>query len=194
MRVILDNLAREAVDVQETLKILAEYEKTVASRGRVVSHYLINGAEVADIVDSLKSVSEDDIQSVAVVTREPQQLVKEIVVSAVDFMPRLREGIEQLTENLVGGQQACEDIWLPILDGLEWVNDLVTNFRGLIDFRRDYLSRVAGQWREQLAQLLAAWESGDKVLLADILQYELISILEDLENYFREYMAREGKH
>lgn len=194
MKISLDGKSTEARDIDHAKEIIKEYEAAIFAENLVISHYIVDGVEVADIDAFLAGKDSQEIQNIVIVARTPKELLRDAIVTFLDYLPGLQGGLVAAKDKLTIGEPVQEGNWLLLLDGLEWTNQLLQGIKGLIEMDNATLEEIASRWQEQLSEMLSAWESGDTIFLADILEYEILEILEELQSYFQIYLSQGEEH
>lgn len=194
VKISLDGKSTEARDIDHAKEIIKEYEGAIFAENLVISHYLVDGIEVADIDAFLAGKDSQEIQNIVIVARTPKELLRDAIVTFLDYLPGLQGGLVAAKDKLTIGEPVQEGNWLLLLDGLEWTNQLLQGIKGLIEMDNATLEEIASRWQEQLSEMLSAWESGDTIFLADILEYEILEILEELQSYFQIYLSQGEEH
>ncbi len=100
---------------------------------------------------------------------------KELVVSLKEYLERFIPGTQKAVKWLQQGeeQKALEAI-VDIAEGLEWISEAISLTQEL------YSSVLeTDKINDFLIQLNQALEESDTVLIADILEYEIIPIIEE---------------
>lgn len=94
----------------------------------------------------------------------------EVLQTAYDYIARLEPGIETCVENFQIGNlaKAHEDLVL-IIDGIDWLMQALTLTQ---DIHKDQI--ILDTVREALPELLEGIQNNDTILIADILQYEIL--------------------
>ena len=113
------------------------------------------------------------------------ELLREALDDAQEYLPRLSRGLRRVAEFFITGREGEGiNIFLQALDGLQWFEQFSdTLAAGVSDLPGDLAGRLS-RHRGSLADLLAAWENRDYLLIGDILEYELAPYLE----YFIEHL------
>lgn len=194
MKISLDAKSTEARDIDHAKEIIKEYEAAIFAENLVISHYIVDGVEVADIDAFLAGKDSQEIQNIVIVARTPKELLRDAIVTFLDYLPGLQGGLVAAKDKLTIGEPVQEGNWLLLLDGLEWTNQLLQGIKGLIEMDNATLEEIASRWQEQLSEMLSAWENGDTVFLADILEYEILEVLEELQSYFQIYLSQGEEH
>ncbi|CBZ04610.1 hypothetical protein EXN25_03730 [Clostridium botulinum] len=101
----------------------------------------------------------------------------EALKTASEYIGNLKIGIMNASENFQSGNEnkALESIPL-IVDGIEWLTQVIELTR---DIQRSEIS--LGELNEKLEEIVEAVENGDFILVGDLFQYELIPVMEKIE-------------
>lgn len=194
MKISVGDSITIARDIEHAKEIIKEYEAAILVENRVISHYLVDGVEVADIDAYLTNVDSTYIQHIAIIARTPQEIVKDSIATFLGYLSPLQEGLLSIKEKLTMGEAVPQNDWQSLLDGLEWVNQFINSIKNLVQVEGVALDEIIVRWQEQLGEMLTAWENGDVVLLADIMEYEILEILKEFQSYFEMYTLREEGH
>lgn len=194
MKISYGDIIKEAKNIDQATEIIKDYEDTVTNDKKVVSHYLVDGVEIADIYAFLEGGEHEEIQNVVIVAQTIPEMIRESVFTFLDYLPGLQKGLLSMKERLIIGEAISEESWLAILDGLEWTNQLMTNLSSLVAFEQERLAELTVRWKQQLGEMASSWEIGDTVLMADIFEYEILEVLEELEAYFQMYLSQGEEH
>lgn len=194
IKISLDNTITIARDIEHAKEIIKEFEAAVLAGNRVISHYLVDGIEVADLDEHLNGPNGSYIQHIALVARTPQALVRDSVGTFLDYIPALQAELLAIKGKISAGEGIPEDNWHPLLDGLEYTNQFLNSLKNLVKVEGTSPEELALRWQEQLGAMLSAWESGDNVLLADIMEYEILEILGEIQSYFAVYKLKQEGH
>jgi hypothetical protein len=103
-----------------------------------------------------------------------KEIVAETLESLNEYIPKLVLACQNTVESLQGGNEATALQMLPpIIEGLEWVLDAVSGEQNNGQLFSIDLKTLTKHFQE----MVPAMEMGDYVLLADLLDYELVPIL-----------------
>ena len=109
--------------------------------------------------------------------------------NAKEYLEKLIPGFQQAADLFrMGNEQEAHKFYLQILDGVDWFSQVVVNIV------KSWGKEIEGQSLEDrqetltglMAQMLEANQNQDWVLLADLLEYEMIPYYED----WRETLSR----
>lgn len=160
------------------------------------SHLIVDGEEIYEepesyLLDYLASIS-----TMEVATKTVREFVNDVLIMAEDYLTRAIPEMTVLTDNFY--QNPNSDNWeefSSMLEGMQWLNEMTD----LIDKAKerpgnwDECIKYAAQLEMELKNLEEAVKNTDHVLMADIIQYELLPIYEALQAEFNTTIDTEGK-
>ncbi|MGB0717462.1 MAG: hypothetical protein ACPGXK_16415 [Phycisphaerae bacterium] len=159
-----------------------QLQQEVCDPGRIVIAVRCNGEELqADNIAAELSKPIDNLQKLELFTGLPGQLVSDAMSQAAEMLTALEEHYKQVAEQLTDGRTnegmstlgACVQVWQQVHEAVgKSIAMLELNIEGMMVQEVSFLDAM-GRPKEVLLQLKSALESGDHVLIADILQYEL---------------------
>ncbi|MFA5384588.1 MAG: hypothetical protein WC364_08000 [Eubacteriales bacterium] len=98
----------------------------------------------------------------------------EFYQSAVDYLPMLAKGLMAIAELMHNGNEADGAYFFTkATDGLRWLAGFLKNIKS---FDCQELEELGNY----LTSLLDAWENDDYVLIGDLLEYELVPFVEQV--------------
>ena len=130
-----------------------------------------------------------DIDSLEVELANLKDLVATNLANALDYLKKLIPGFEQAADLFrAGNEQEANKYYLQILDGIEWFSQVVSVIMSpdegeteLPDTDDESLEVRQKKLTDLMSQMLEANENQDWVLLADILEYEMVPFYKDWE-------------
>lgn len=152
------------------------------------SHLLVDGIEVYD--DFAEYIEEHigQIKTIEVIVKTVKQLTHDILISAETYVQRATPEINHLIDELYQGP--TEQTWLKFqqfLEGIEWINQMLVSI--------DQSTYHPHNWEEflpvmatlqmELKNLEESMQSGDYILIADIIQYEFLEQLNKLNQVIK---------
>ena len=119
-----------------------------------------------------------DINSLEVELANLKDLVATNLSNALDYLEKLIPGFDQAADLFrMGNEQEANKFYIQILDGMDWFSEVInivmgSEFEGSTpeDTLRPRQAKLTGL----MSQMLEANKNQDWVLLADILEYEMI--------------------
>ena len=130
-----------------------------------------------------------DIGSLEVELANLKDLVATNIANALDYLKKLIPGFEQAADLFrTGNEQEANKYYLQILDGIDWFSQVVSvimepdeDETELPDADSESLQIRQKKLTDLMSQMLEANQNKDWVLLADILEYEMVPFYKDWE-------------
>ncbi len=131
-----------------------------------------------------------DIDSLEVELANLKDLVATNLANALEYLKKLIPGFEQAADLFrAGNEQEANKYYLQILDGIDWFSQVVSVVMNpdeskmeLPDADDENLHARQKKLTDLMSQMLEANQNQDWVLLADILEYEMVPFYKDWES------------
>ena len=178
-------------------QLMDKLSEKAAEEGGTVLSVKLNGKDLTGKDRShLEEMSVDDIQQLEVQTGNPKDLARSTLYSIADFLEKLLKELQDTSELFrLGNQERSNQSFLRCLDGMQVFMHTLETCRKLLGISFELLlvpgengqnDITVGESRRRLFTVLDnmidAQTDQDWVLMADMLEYELIPILEDWRN------------
>ena len=189
MKVSINRVAQEESDFEgETVSAIldAMVQQTPGSYIRRI--WLDDQEFPSDDREALQK-KPSDIDSLEVELANLKDLVATNLANALDYLKKLIPGCEQAADLFrAGNEQEANKYYLQILDGIEWFSQVVSVIMSpdegeteLPDTDDESLEVRQKKLTDLMSQMLEANQNQDWVLLADILEYEMVPFYKDWE-------------
>jgi hypothetical protein len=130
-----------------------------------------------------------DINSLEVELANLKDLVATNLANALDYLKKLIPGFEQAADLFrAANEQEANKYYLQILDGIDWFSQVVSVIMSpdegeteLPDTYDESLEVRQKKLTDLMSQMLEANQNQDWVLLADLLEYEMVPFYKDWE-------------
>ena len=130
-----------------------------------------------------------DIQSLEVELANLKDLAANNLANALDYLKRLIPGFEKAASLFrTGNEQEANRYYLQILEGIDWFSQVVnlimkpeTGYPIGSDSDNESLEVRQKKLTDLMSQMLEANKKQDWVLLADLLEYEMLPFYQDWE-------------
>jgi len=133
-----------------------------------------------------------NIKKVEIITQDKCELVEDTIKTILEYNEKLIPAIRQLATDIYAGEEINGELWQGITGGLEWVISACM----LLDQNFDMLSNTSKLTRKTvqnvnkiLNEIVQAMTYTDMVAVADLLEYELVEKLEQINNIFKVYLS-----
>jgi len=170
--------------------VLESVNGELAKNGRFVAALRVNGREVADLArESNRPL--DGIQSIEITTDSPVRLARDIVAEGRTYINGLQECLLRAAGRFTSGSESAGRYFEEAVQGMQWLVQMIgfveQNLQ--LDFRRLSLNgRPVVEYVQSLnaifQDIVNSQERFDPVLLADILEYDLVPHLEEWKKIF----------
>ena len=189
MKVSINGVAQEESDFEgETVSAIldAMVQQTPGSYIRRI--WLDDQEFPSDDREALQK-KPSDIDSLEVELANLKDLVATNLANALDYLKKLIPGFEQAADLFrAGSEQEANKYYLQILDGIDWFSQVVSVIMSpdegeteLPDTDDESLEVRQKKLTDLMSQMLEANQNQDWVLLADLLEYEMVPFYKDWE-------------
>jgi len=152
-------------------------------------------------VDSISEKSRrlDGIDSIEITTETPVRLVGKILDEGDKYIDGLRDCLLKVAGHFTAGSECADDSFAEAVQGLQWFIQMTDFIEGTLnlDFRKLSLKgRPVAEYVKSLngilQEIVNAQEGNDPVMLADIVEYDLVPHLgewKEIYNLFERELA-----
>ena len=190
MKVLVNGKEETISFMGETLgDLLSHIEKVGVSQGNVVRSIKIDGQESSPDSSEAKRTQISEIATLEVEISTLADMINKNIENADAYLIRLIPGIEKSVELFrIGNEQEANKFFVKIVDGIDWFSQVLdiiltakeispeTVFEGKsIQDRRTSLVGLT-------QQMVDANKNHDWVLLADLLEYEILPYYQEWSN------------
>ena len=148
----------------------------------ILKQIFINEVEVNEKYLKESLINKEDIDEIRFVTQRTEDLIKETLQEADDYLPKLKKGILKTVKHFRDDElQKANNNYQNILEGIEWYLDVVNKIISIFDDEElydDYQKSVKNI-NEKLTELMVSYKKEDMVLVADILEYEITEYIDN---------------
>ena len=190
MKVLVNGKEETISFVGETLgDLLSHIEKVGVAQGNVVRSIKIDGQESSPDSSEAQGTQISEIATLELEISTLADMINKNIENADAYLIRLIPGIEQSVELFrIGNEQEANKFFVKIVDGIDWFSQVLdiiltakeispeTVFEGKsIQDRRTSLVGLT-------QQMVDANKNQDWVLLADLLEYEILPYYQEWSN------------
>ena len=189
MKVSINRVAQEESDFEgETVSAILD-SMVQQTPGSYIRRIWLDDQEFPSDDREALQKKPSDIDSLEVELANLKDLVATNLANALDYLKKLIPGCEQAADLFrAGNEQEANKYYLQILDGIEWFSQVVSVIMSpdegeteLPDTDDESLEVRQKKLTDLMSQMLEANENQDWVLLADILEYEMVPFYKDWE-------------
>jgi len=159
------------------------------------SHFIADGTEIYEDHEAYLNVNLDRIEKLEIIAKTEKEFMNDILLSAEDYLKRAKPELVALTDGFYSNPTAeTHTSFGQLMDGLQWLDEMLALVA--VSSERSLNGEAYAELRQtlqtEIAQLGEAVENSDNVLIADIIQYELIPVFEQLETIIGESIDTVG--
>ena len=189
MKVSINGVAQEESDFEgETVSAILD-SMVQQTPGSYIRRIWLDDQEFPSDDREALQKKPSDIDSLEVELANLKDLVATNLANALNYLKKLIPGFEQAADLFrAGNEQEANKYYLQILDGIEWFSQVVSVIMSpdegeteLPDTDDESLEVRQKKLTDLMSQMLEANQNQDWVLLADILEYEMVPFYKDWE-------------
>ena len=170
--------------------LLESVYSDLAKNGRFIASLRVNGMEIADI-DGESNRPLDGIRSIEIISDSPVHLARNIIIEGEAFIEGLKDCLVRTAERFMSGDEGAGSHFSEAVQGLQWLVQMIgfIELNLKLDFDRLFLNgKPVVEYVQNLnsifQDIVKSQEQFDTVLLADILEYDLVPHLDDWKGIF----------
>ena len=189
MKVSINRVAQEESDFEgETVSAILD-SMVQQTPGSYIRRIWLDDQEFPSDDREALQKKPSDIDSLEVELANLKDLVATNLANALNYLKKLIPGFEQAADLFrAGNEQEANKYYLQILDGIDWFSQVVSVIMSpdegeteLPDTDDESLEVRQKKLTDLMSQMLEANQNQDWVLLADILEYEMVPFYKDWE-------------
>lgn len=162
---------------------------------KIIKKIYLNKIQINEKYLKESLVNKEDINEIRFITQNNDNLIKETLKSIDSYLPRLKKGCVDTAYLFRNGEldKANNKIQL-IFDGINWYTESTNSIVILLESKKlqkkiyEHLISI----NSFLEELNEAQEKEDNILIADILEFEIVEFIDifidlnkDIKNYFQ---------
>lgn len=199
---IEDQILEMENNTKEIDNIFNQIDNVIDKSSKILSHMVIDDFEIYQdfydyFLDNIRVIEE-----VKVITLTYKELVHDTLISAIEYIRRILEKIEELANKFYRNpeRESWNDL-NDLLGGITWtintfssidqdkrLNDVVSSYESWNLYAKEIFTL-----QEILSDFEEALENNDNVTIADILLYEILPIFKEMGERLLELVKMEGR-
>jgi hypothetical protein len=177
---------RQTIDAA-SIEEVRGYLRGAVPKSEVMCLLRVNGEETSE--ERLDTFDFASIQTIEVQTDRPEALARNAIPETIDWIQRLSEVLRSLGEDFrLGRERDAVERLVPVTDALQVLVGLLSGIREFIQMDPAMRTSLEAPWNtaesqleDALGRFVSQFQTGDPVLLADLLGHELPRILESFK-------------
>ncbi|WP_260838905.1 hypothetical protein [Heyndrickxia oleronia] len=180
---------------QTNVEIIIEKIHEILEDGVFFSHLIIDGKEVYEDFEIYLLDHLTQIKQIKVITKTVGEFINELLLTAEGYLDRAIPEVSLLSNEFY--QNSSTEGWnkfSQMLEGIQWLNQMIHTINKIKEQPNnwnEYLN-LSKKLENEIKNLEVAVENDDNVLIADIIQYEILSIFERVKSVIQTTIDLEG--
>jgi len=170
--------------------LVGDMNRDLAGSGRFIASIRVNGEEVASIEEETGRRLEG-IDCIEITTESPVSLVAKILAEGQGYIEGLRDFLMKVAGHFTSGSECADSSFAEAVQGIQWFVQMTGFIEGTLNLDFQMLSlngRPVAEYVKSLngilQEIVNAQEGSDQVLLADIIEYDLVPHLEEWKEIY----------
>ena len=157
---------------------------------------IIDTIQLDDVEISLEYFQENDldlkrIEKINFESQKVEQLIKETLLEAEDYLPKLKNALNNSAEFFKNGKEAdASDLLDKTLEGIQWYLEVINGIMSLIDNKelKNKGNKILSDFTQALNRAMVALQNEDYDYLGDLLEVEMVEYLDKLKDFNQELL------
>jgi hypothetical protein len=185
-----DEIAREYSDCAELKDIILALENSTKKLGRVICMVKVNGLKLSESDEErLADTKISEIHEIEIQVSEADIILKNSVNALEDYIQVLRQRVLSASEQFRNSRgQTMAHLFAEIIQSTQLLNEALMTLKPVMLKNANGNSAFNELWQKTenhflstISELAAAYEAQDFVLVADVLEYEMHT---SVDNWF----------
>lgn len=169
------------VEQNSTMEEIIEEINELLGNEFYFSHLIADGQEITEAPEEYLMQHLQEVTELEIIAIEAKQFVNDLLLSAEEYVERAVPHINDLADAFY--HNPSQENWLvlnELFEGIQWLASMITAVDQSIvrPINWDAVMEPAKELQEELGTLEEALENTDTVLVADVLQYEVLPVFE----------------
>lgn len=154
---------------------------------------IVKNIKIDNAVYNSKEMSHlciSDVKTMEVDTQPQQQFLNEVIHEVLEYIPRLKKGIENSYTCFQSANIDDGIAWFnQCIDGIEWTNSVLSKLNLIFNRNPERLAQYDNisdefiKFNAAISEIFKAMNNEDYVSIGDILEYDIISSLDNFTNF-----------
>ena len=190
MKILVNGVEKSFSCEGDTLGELLDYIlENEPSQGNCFSNIRLNRKEVLVDSSEIRQTPLSQIETLETEILSLNQILEKNITNAQDYLKKLIPGVQKASDLFrSGSEQEANKFFINIIDGMDWFSQVVDSIAKAVDFGSDTIifdektfHDRQGDLVKLTRQMVDANQNQDWVLLADLLEYEILPYYTDWE-------------
>nr|WP_144921558.1 hypothetical protein [Paenibacillus bovis] len=184
-------------DTQPTVEVMLNKINQLLDNHYYFSHLIVDDKEVFDDPERYLQDYLSGIREIEIVAKTVKQFINDLLLSAKEYIRRAKPEIDSLSDEFY--QNPTHESWhkfTQLLEGIQWINQVIQTIDTTKEKPKNWMNYIdlISTLDSELKNMEEAIENSDSVLIADLIKYEILSIIESLGSEIQSTIDTEGYH
>jgi len=189
MKIYINENVIEAEDVTEKNNILKLVETNLENE--IVDTIHLDEVEVSLEYFQENELDLERIDEIKFKSKRVEQLITETLKEAEDYLPKLKNALNNSAELFKNGKEAdASDLLDKALEGIQWYLEIINGIISLIDNKelKDKGNEILSDFTQALNRAMVALQNENYDYLGDLLEVEMVEYIDKLKDFNQELL------
>ncbi|NLK62432.1 MAG: hypothetical protein GX287_03180 [Fusobacteria bacterium] len=175
-----EKIETQFIEATTIIDILKELEENLLKDRKIISDIKINDIEF-QLVENINTI---EVKKIEIFTVTEERLFIESFREMETYIENFVNGVDRIVDLLAkDSQHEAMNMVVDAVEGLEWIYNVLYKFKINYNniFEKINLQELFEDFQYNLEELLECLEKKDDIMLSDILEYETVEVLRDLQ-------------
>ncbi|MGM0508353.1 MAG: hypothetical protein ACQERZ_04230 [Fusobacteriota bacterium] len=169
------------LDGNETLKMVIDEVNSFLEKQDVsITKIMVNDINI----DNVENIDISQVEKIEFDAKNSVELLLESIQELNIYLNKMDVGIKKVVEYLnEDSNQKALNFIISVIDGLEWIYNVLGSINDVVLEKYDInmLKKIFYEYEDILENLLDSLEEKDMIMLADILEFEMLEKIEEIK-------------
>ncbi|GJL77136.1 MAG: hypothetical protein NPINA01_01250 [Nitrospinaceae bacterium] len=202
MKIVVNGVENTLSFTGETLgEVLDHILAKKPSKGNYFSKIRLNDKDVPFDSETIRETPVSQIETLETEISSLDEILKKNITNAQDYLQKLIPGIQKAADLFrSGSEQEANKFFLNIIDGMDWFSQVTGSIAQAVGLKAETalwggksfpaLQENLVEWTQQMVE---ANKNKDWVLLADLLEYEILPFYREWEEHLPKILSDRTK-
>ena len=183
------------VDNELSVEFITEEINCLLANRYYFSHLVADGVEIYEEPEQYLEQHLHEITELEIIAKTEQEFVNDLLLTSEEYINRAVPEIEVLADQFYNNPD--KESWNKfgqLLEGLQWLTHLVQTIGSVDKKPENWMNYLKASFsvNEELKNLEDALKNNDRILIADILNYEVLPFFKELKKEIQYTIDTEG--
>lgn len=189
MNIYINDKLIEDTDITDKNDILKLVESKL--KNEIVDTIHLDEVEVSLEYFQENELDLERIDEIKFESKKVEQLITETLKEAEDYLPKLKNALNNSAELFKNGKEAdASELLDKTLEGIQWYLEVINGIISLVDNEdlKDKGNKILSDFTQALNRAMIALQNDDFDYLGDLLEVEMVEYLDKLKGFNQELL------